>query len=190
LTPLGRLPEAIAAQKKATELDPLSSNAWETLGFYYTNIGDYAHAELALVRAMKIEPTSVFALNNLGTLRLLQANGQEALAAFRRVDHEGFRLSGIAMTEYTLGDKQGSQQALDELMAKRAQEDADEIAEVYAWRGEKDRAFEWLERAYQQRDGGLSTIKTDPTLASLRTDPRFDALLRKMKLPVRNADAD
>lgn len=186
LTPLGRLPEAIAAQKKATELDPLSSNAWETLGFYYTNIGDYEHAELALVRAMKIEPTSVFALNNLGTLRLLQAKGQEALEAFRRVDHQGFRLSGIAMTEHTLGDKRGSQQALDELMAKRAKEDADEIAEVYAWRGEKDRAFEWLERAYRQRDGGLSTIKTDPTLASLRADPRFDALLRKMKLPVRD----
>ena len=85
------------------------------------------------------------------------------------------------MTEHTLGDKKGSQQALDELMAERAQEDADEIAEVYAWRGGIERAFEWLERAYRQRDGGLSTIKTDPTLALLRADPRFDALLRKMK---------
>jgi len=94
------------------------------------------------------------------------------------------------MTEHTLGDKKGSQQALDELIAKRAQEDADEIAEAYAWRGEKDRAFEWLERAYQQRDGGLSTIKTDPTLASLRADPRFNVLLRKMKLPVRDESAD
>jgi serine/threonine protein kinase/Tfp pilus assembly protein PilF len=183
LVPLGRLQEAIGAQKKATELDPLSSNAWETLGFYYTDLGDYASADAALSRAIEIEPTSVFALNNLGTLRLLQGKGQEALEAFRKVDHEGFRLSGIAMTQHTLGNAKASQQALDELIAKRGQVDADEIAEVYAWRGEKDRAFEWLERAYRQRDGGLSTIKTDPTLRSLRADPRFNTLLRKMKLP-------
>jgi serine/threonine-protein kinase len=54
---------------------------------------------------------------------------------------------------------------------------------VFAWRGEKDRAFEWLERAYSQRDGGLSDIKVDPALNSLRTDSRYQALLRRMKLP-------
>jgi hypothetical protein len=67
--------------------------------------------------------------------------------------------------------------------ANYAQEAAEQIAEVYAWRGEKDQAFQWLERAYQQRDGGLATIKYDPLLASLRGDARFAALLRKMKLP-------
>jgi serine/threonine-protein kinase len=76
-----------------------------------------------------------------------------------------------------------SQQALDELIAKDAQYAAYQIAEVFAWRGEKDQAFEWLERAYRQRDGGLSSIKGDPLLKSLRADPRFNALLRKLKLP-------
>lgn len=56
-------------------------------------------------------------------------------------------------------------------------------AEAFAWRGEKDRAFEWLERAYRQRDGGLGRVKIDPLLISLRRDPRFGALLRKMNLP-------
>jgi serine/threonine protein kinase len=69
------------------------------------------------------------------------------------------RLSGTAMAEHSLNHAKESQQALDSLIAKDAQEAAYQIAEVYAWRGEKDKAFEWLERAYQQRDSGLSEIK-------------------------------
>jgi hypothetical protein len=94
-----------------------------------------------------------------------------------------YRLSGIAMAEHTLGHAKESQQALDELMSKDARDAAYEIAEVFAWRGEKDRAFEWLERAYKQRDNQLPDIKYDPWMKSLRADPRFKALLRKMKLP-------
>ena len=87
------------------------------------------------------------------------------------------------MAEHTLGNVKESQQALDELVAKYAQADAYEIAEAFAWRGEKNKAFEWLERAYQQRDGGLSDLKLDPLLASLRGDPRYKTLLKTMKLP-------
>jgi adenylate cyclase len=181
---MGRLTEALAAQKKAAELDPLSSSAWENLGLFSMEIDDYPTAEAALARGIEIEPTSVFALNNLGTLRLLQGRNQEALEVFRKVDFEGFRLAGIAMAEYGLRHAGASQQALEELIRKYAQEGAYQIAEVYAWRGEKDQAFEWLERAYKQKDGGLSAIKSEPTLRSLRTDPRFSAFLRKMKLPV------
>jgi ribosomal protein L17 len=90
---------------------------------------------------------------------------------------------GIAMAEHTLNHAKESQQALDELIAKDAQDAAYQIAETYAWRGEKDKAFEWLERAYKQRDGGLSDIKFDGLLASLHGDARFAALLQKMQLP-------
>jgi serine/threonine-protein kinase len=183
LADLDRLPEAIATQKKATDLDPLSSAAWESLGFYYIGIGDFAAADAALGRAIDIEPTSVLALSDLGMARLLQGEGEEAREAFRRIDLESIRLMGIAMAEHTLGHAKESQQALEELFAKHAQEAAYQIAQALAWRGEKDRAFEWLERAYQQRDGGLSAIKYDPMLRSLHADPRFNALLRKMKLP-------
>jgi len=183
LADLDRLPEAIAAQKKATDLDPLSSVAWEALGFYYIGIGDFAAADAALDRAIDIEPTSVLALSDLGMARLLQGEGEEAREAFRKIDLEAIRLMGIAMAEHTLGHAKESQQALEELIAKHAQEAAYQIAQACAWRGEKDRAFEWLERAYQQRDGGLSEIRYDPMLRSLRADPRFNALLRKLKLP-------
>ena len=180
---LDRLPEAIAAQRKATELDPLSSVAWQNLGSLYTITGDYAAADAVLGRAIEIEPTSVFALNNLGTLRLLQGEGQEALAAFRKIDVEAIKLAGTAMAQHTVGHARESQQALDELIAKGARLAAYQIAQVFAWRGEKDRAFEWLARALSQRDAGFGTIKADPLLKSLRADPRFDALLGELKLP-------
>ncbi len=183
LESLGRLPEATVAQKKATELDALSSQAWRYLARLYTEIGDYASADAALGHATELEPTSVFGLTILGRLRLAQGRDQEALDVFRNIDDVVFSRTGVAMVEHTLGHAKESQQALDGVIAKYAQAAAYQIAEVYAWRGEKDKAFEWLERAYQQQDGGLSRIKGDALLKSLRNDPRFNALLRKMNLP-------
>ena len=86
------------------------------------------------------------------------------------------------MAEHTLGNASESQKYLDEQIAKYAQGAAYQIAEVYAWRGEKDKAFEWLDRAYTQHDGGLTFIKSDPLIAKLRGDPRYAAILKKMGL--------
>jgi len=66
---------------------------------------------------------------------------------------------------------------------KNATDSAFQVAEVYAFRGETDRAFEWLERAYAQRDGGLLQIKGNPLLKSVEHDPRYAAFLKKMRLP-------
>jgi hypothetical protein len=57
------------------------------------------------------------------------------------------------------------------------------IADVYAWRGENDQAFEWAERAYAERDPGITWFKIDPNFRRLRADPRYQNLLRKMSLP-------
>jgi serine/threonine-protein kinase len=57
------------------------------------------------------------------------------------------------------------------------------VADVYAWRGEKDEAFKWLERAYRQHDAGVTFVVYDQFLNSLRRDPRYKALMHKLKLP-------
>jgi len=184
LAGLGRLPEAIAAQTKAAELDALSNLAWRNLGRSLIEGQDFAAAHEALRRALEIEPQSARSLSYLGTLQLLEGNAVEALASFRKItDDEAFRLCGISMAEHTLKDPKASQQSLDELIAKHAQDAAYQIAEVHAWRNEKDKAFEWLERAYLQRDGGLVEIKVDPLLTHLRADARYPAMLHKMNLP-------
>ena len=71
-----------------------------------------------------------------------------------------------------------------ELIKGFQDEDAYQIAEIYAYRGETDKAFEWLERAYNQRDGGLPSIKGDPLLRNIEKDPRYAAFIKKMKLPL------
>jgi TolB-like protein len=180
---LGRLTESVAVLKKATELDPLSSLTWTVFGNYLTADRQFAAAEQALRRALEIQPDSGFALGQLGIVQLLTGNPTEALTTFRKRGGSGFSLIGIAMAEHSLGHVKESQHALDEAIAKHAQDSAYAIAGVYAWRGEKDDAFAWLERAFQQRDGGLSDIKDDLLLASLRHDARFGAMLRKMQLP-------
>ena len=84
---------------------------------------------------------------------------------------------------YALGRKKESDAALSELVAKYHAGGALQIAEVYAFRNQSDEAFEWLDRAYAQRDGGLIETKVDPLLKSLHNDPRFAAFLKKLNLP-------
>ncbi len=182
---LGRLPEAVAEARRAVELDPLSEPSWQTLARLLTASRDFAAAHEASRRALEINPESGYALSSLGQILLLEGKAAEAAAVFRRIDSTSlFELYGVALAEHTLGHARESQQALDELTGKGAENAAYQIAEVHAWRGEKDKAFEWLERAYRQRDGGLAEIKYDPLLDNLRGDSRFAALLRKMNLPV------
>jgi TolB-like protein/DNA-binding winged helix-turn-helix (wHTH) protein/Tfp pilus assembly protein PilF len=180
---LGRLPEAIAALRKAIELDPLSTPAWGRLGRYLTFTRDFAAADEALRWALEIQPESSYALMSLGTLQLQEGHAAQALVTFGKVSVVGLRLAGGALAEHTMGHVQASQQALGELIDKYPQEAAYQIAQVYAWRADRDQAFAWLDRAYRQRDGGLSDIKFDPLLGSLRADPRYDAMLRTMRLP-------
>ena len=89
---------------------------------------------------------------------------------------------GVAMVEHANGHEKQSETALKELIAKNAGDMAYQVADVYAWRGEKDKAFEWLERAYQQHDSGLNGIAWDPLLSSLKDDPRYSALLQRLEL--------
>jgi tetratricopeptide (TPR) repeat protein len=180
---LGRLPEAITVGRRATEIDPLSAIAWSNLGQYLTFHRDYPASDEALRRCLEINPESSFGGHHVAILRLLEGNAAEALATARKIGIEAFRLTDVAAAEHSLGQAKESQQALDELIVKHAPDGAYQVAEVFAWRGEKDNAFEWLERAYQQRDGGLSEVKVDLLLDRLRGDPRFKAFLKKMNLP-------
>jgi TolB-like protein/Flp pilus assembly protein TadD len=189
LATLGRLPEAIATARRAVALDPLSTTAWLWLMETQYPSRNFAASHEAIRRALEISPESSYALNDLAILQLLEGNAEASVATARKVEVDVFRLCGIAMAAHTRKDPKESQQALDDLVAKHAAEAADQIADVYAWRGETDKAFEWLDRAYAQHDNGLIQIKYDPLLDSVRADPRYAALLRKMKLPEEAAGA-
>jgi serine/threonine protein kinase/tetratricopeptide (TPR) repeat protein len=178
----GKIPQAIAAMNKAIELDPLSSYAWANVGLFLTENRDYPAARHALERAVAITPSSDAFHFALGQLDLLQGRLTDALAEFQKLGGDGVRRMGDAMIEHAAGQEKQSQQALKDLIAKHANDMAYQVGDVYAWRGEKDKAFEWLERAYQQRDSGLNGIAYDPLLAGLQIDPRYGALLKKLNL--------
>jgi hypothetical protein len=119
----------------------------------------------------------------LAQLDLIEGKADEALTKYKNSSgSELLRLQGIALAEHTLGDDKQSQAALDQLIALHAGNSAYQIATVYAWRGENDKAFEWLQRAYQGRNSDLDFIWNDPQLSGLRADPRYHGLLVQMKL--------
>ena len=82
-----------------------------------------------------------------------------------------------------MGRKVEAQAALDLMLANHADDGPFQIAAVHAWRGEKEQAFAWLERAMEARDGGLMDLRLDPLLRGLASDPRFAALLTRLNLP-------
>jgi serine/threonine protein kinase len=184
----GKLPQAIAAMNKAIELDPLNSYAWANVGLFQTVNRDYPAARQALERALAISPTADAYHFALGQLDLLQGRLSDAQAEFQKLGKEGDRRMGFAMVEHANGQEKQSQQTLKELIAQDAADMAYQVSDVYAYRGEKDKAFEWLERAYQQHDSGLNGVAYDPLLAGLQSDPRYHALLTKLSLTDGAAD--
>ena len=183
LNQVGRTEEAAALLRKGLEEDPLDASTWTGLADALMASRNYPAAYEAVRRALAIRPADKSSSFQLACLQLVDGKAQEALATFQGNSFAIFRDTGVAMAEHTLGDAKASELALEKLIATSAADAAYQIAEVYAWRGEKDKAFEWLEQAYRQQDGGLTAIKTDLMLASLRSDPRYVAMLRKLNLP-------
>jgi tetratricopeptide (TPR) repeat protein len=114
---------------------------------------------------------------------LAQAKPQQALAEFEKNHPNSERAVGQALAYSALGKKTEADAALQQLINDYHEQAAYQIAEVYAFRGEADRAFEWLSIARDHKDAGLAAIKGDPLLKNLYGDPRFAIFLRKMGLP-------
>jgi tetratricopeptide (TPR) repeat protein len=176
---LGRAQDSRDVAIRRVELDPLSSTEWLILGQSFLATREWPRARDALEHALTISPDSIFAFWSLGQLELLQGRPREAREAFLRTD-SFWRLAGLAMAEHSLGHAQESQQALDELVATSSA--YYQIALVHAWRGDKNKAFAALQKAYDTHDGGLLALKSDPMADALRSDPRYTAMVKKMGL--------
>ena len=184
---LGNLDEAIKLGEQANALDPLRSDAYLRLGYLLYAAGRYDEAWPKLQRALELNPQTAFAHADLGEVLVAEGKPQQALAEIEKEPLQWGKLTGQALAYHALGRDQDSNAALAGLIAKYNNGAAYQIAEVYAFRGESDKSFDWLERAYKQRDGGLTEIKNDPLLKNLRHDPRYTELLKKMSLPTGKA---
>ena len=175
----GRQAQALALDVQAVGLDPLSGEAVAAYGLHLLASGQIAEGRQALQRGLELDANLGFANYNLGYSDLKEGKLESAQAHFR-MSGDGYSQAGRAMVEFTLGNEDASQQALAELERDFVAGYAYQLAQVYAWRGEKDKAFEWLDRSYVQHDAGMTTLRYDPILVSLHDDPRFAALVKKM----------
>ena len=175
--------EAIVMSRRATVLDPLSIHAWEGLGRLLQADGQIPAADEAFRKAIDINAGATWGNYLLGYDELAAGDAKSALTHFRLIQEDAWVLAGTAVAEYSLGHARASQQALDRLKSQFAAGYAFQIAAVHAWRGEKDQAFAWLDRALAQRDVGMARLRQDPTLAKLHGDPRFAELVDKMGFP-------
>jgi adenylate cyclase len=179
---LGRRDEGLAALRKAVVSDPLSDTVWTALGRLLDAAGERAEAKQALERALQINPQQNWANFLLGNMLLKDGNTDAAISYYQRAP-EQFRTTGMAMAEFTRGNEAASRALLAKMEKDFAIGFAYQIAQIYAWRGEKDQAFAWLERCFPLHDAGLVRMPFDPVLDPLRKDPRFDALVAKMGFP-------
>ena len=180
---LGRISESIELYKQATALDPLRATSQLSLGYTLYLAGRNEEALASLQKALDDNPQAGNVHGNLARIHLAEGRPQQALIEAKQEPIEWAKLTSEALVYHALGRTENSNVALKKLIATHQNDAAYQIAQVYAYRGESDKALEWLERAYQQRDTGLQEIKNDPVFHGLYQDSRYTALVDRMHLP-------
>jgi TolB-like protein/Flp pilus assembly protein TadD len=179
----GRIDEAIELKRRNAEADPLNALMLDDLGSLYLDAGRPADAERAIRKALALDPSYTGGHCNLGQVLLARGQPDLALEEMQREEDKVARAACVPFGYWALGRTADADDAVKRLIDRYADLDAYGIAQVLAFQGKTDSAFEWLERAYRQRDLGLTMIKVDYMLRGLHGDPRYGALLAKMKLP-------
>jgi TolB-like protein/predicted Zn-dependent protease len=180
---VGRWDEAARLYRESLSSDPLQAPVYQVLGWTYERLGRFAEAESVFRRAREISPTYVEIHHDLGTVLLLQGKPDAALREMERETPLGGRSAGLAIVYHALHRDAEGDAELSKLESEHSGDMAMWIAEAHAFRGEKDIALSWLDRAYAQKDIFLWLIKGDPLFRNLEGDPRYKAFLKKMNLP-------
>jgi adenylate cyclase len=180
---LGRLSQSVKLYLAAVERDPLHASSYSNLGVAYFAAGELAEAERAFRKSIELRPTASYTHNGLGLVLLWQGKPSAALEEMERETNEMWRLEGLAIVHSAMHRRAESDAALAELTTKFQKESPYVIATVYGYRGEVDEAFKWLDQALAERDAYLTSIKSDPLLTKIASDPRYPALLQKTGLP-------
>jgi TolB-like protein len=178
----GQFDQAIALHLKARDLDPLFIDNYRQLGNAYYRAGRLDEAAAILKEGVQHNPSARTTHYRLGLVLLAQHRPEEALVEFNLESDPEFHMIGPPLALDALGRKSEADKILAEALASKtiSSSAAYQIALIYAERGQTDSAFQWLQRALQQRDAGMHWMKFDPLLKGLSSDPRFKALLVQM----------
>jgi len=180
---LGRFDEAERQARQAVELDPLSTVTQANLSRVLLYAGKLDEADAAARKSAELQPSGAATHRWQVLIAVQRGDGDAALREAQLEPDEGFRRFELALAHYARGDRPAADAALADLIAKAREGFAYQIAEVYAVRGEADKAFEWLQISYDDRDAGMLGLLVDPLLRGLRDDPRYKNLVAKVGLP-------
>jgi TolB-like protein/Flp pilus assembly protein TadD len=185
---LGRFDEGIAELKRALDLDPLSLIINADLGEVYTFARQYDKAIEQLRKTIEMDQSFYYAHWRLGVVYEMKGFHQEAIAEYqkaRALDSDPWVLALIGHADAASGKRDEALKIVDQLrgISKQRYVPAYGFAIIYAQLGEKDEAFRWLEKSNQDRGNDLGRIKVDPLVDSLRSDPRFTDVMRRVGLP-------
>jgi len=171
----------IAIYEELVRLDPVNGDAWSDLGFGYTLFGRYADGIAAFRKSLELAPDAVFTHEVLGEAMLLSGDHDGALTEMQREPHDTMRSLGLSFVYAALGRRDEAQRLLEEV-GREHPDFASPVAGGYARLGKADAAFEWLDRAIRERDGGVLEVRVGPLFQPLRADPRWKPLLRRLGL--------
>jgi TolB-like protein/tetratricopeptide (TPR) repeat protein len=178
----GRFEAALTALERSRDGNPLNIDVYIQLGNVYYRWGKLPEAAAAYRATLAIAPDAGSVHYRLGLTALLGGDPKAALVEFEQEPDSDFHAVGPPLALDALGRKAEADRALKLAEQTAAQGASYQIALIHAARKDADGAFQWLERAYGQRDAGMLWMKFDPLLKTLRPDPRFQALLVRMHL--------
>jgi TolB-like protein/tetratricopeptide (TPR) repeat protein len=182
---MGHVPEAISQLQLALQLDPISSRAFHNtaFGYYYARQYDQALLQMQHAAALHHEPGEL--IFPLAVIYVEKGMYDEAIQQFQKLDGQPHALGHMGNAYARMGRAAEAREMISELQKKVQNTGIGryEIALVYAGLGEKEEAFAWLEKSFAARDKGLTYLKIDPCLDPLRSDSRFQDLVRRVGLP-------
>jgi serine/threonine protein kinase/tetratricopeptide (TPR) repeat protein len=191
LTEEGRHSEAIAEEKRAVELEPLNLKYNDSLSAMYRYAGQYAVALEMAQKTLEMDPSYASTSRNLSEVTAALHQYDAWLDHWKKAatlanDHEDLEIAEEAARVYAKSGYQSAIRRVIEMqlqLANRRYVDPAKIGFNYAELGEKDQAFSWLEKGYAEKSDFTAYIKVEWRVESLRSDPRYAALLKKMGLP-------
>jgi TolB-like protein len=180
---VGQVQEAEKLARQAIELDPLAYLARGNLARILLAEGKLDEADAAARTAAELQPTAAGSHRWQVVAAVLRGDGEVALREAQLEPDEGYRRFELALAQCVRADREAADAALADLIANFRNQLAYQIAEIYAVRGETDKAFEWLQISLDNHDTGLLSLLIDPLIRGLRADPRYKSMLEKIGLP-------
>jgi len=179
---IGKRDEAEKQARQAVELDPLAASPQINLARVLWYQGKLAEADAVARKSVELQPTAASSRRWQVLIAIARGDGETALREAKMEPDDNYRRFELAVAQFARKDQAAADAALADLIANK-QGVFYQIAQVYAVRGEKDKAFEWLQISFDEHDTGMLGLLVDPLIRDLRDDPRYKALVAKMNFP-------